>query len=145
MSNPNYQFYGQGENVQVVPVHLVDTNGTPLQFSTSGTFIDNFVKRTDTFTGTGNGTTVDVSTTPMRVFSMSVKATGAIVSWTVKLEGSLDGENFTEILSHTNVIGNNVCLFTGSSMFPCLYFRARCSAISLGLGTNITSTILGVR
>lgn len=99
----------------------------------------------DTFTGTGTGTTIDVSKSPVNSFTISATPTGAVVSWTVVLEGSIDGVNFTTILTHTNLVGANISVFSGSTLYPSLYFRTRCTALVLGLGTNIIVTTLGVQ
>lgn len=138
-----FKFF-EGDNIQVIPVHLVDSNGIPLILNSNGTFSEGIFKQSDTFATAGSGVII-TTPSPVKSFSLSVKPTGVVVSWTVVLEGSLDGENFTTILSHTNLVGANVCLFSGSNLFPCLYFRARCTALVLGLGTNIITTILGVR
>lgn len=100
--------------------------------------------RQDTFTGATNGTTVDVHTAPVKYFSMSVVETGVVTSWTVVLECSLDNSNFTTVLTHTNTSpGTGSIVFGGTTAFPCLYFRSRTSAITLGSGTNVIATILG--
>lgn len=101
-----------------------------------------FKKQIDTFTTTGNGVLVDISTNPFSNFSLSVIPTGPVVTWIVILEGSLDGINFTTITTHTNNLGA-VTMFPGVNITPCLYFRTRCSALALGLGTNIIATVLG--
>jgi len=100
--------------------------------------------RTDTFTATGNGTTVDVSAQGMCKFSLSVRQTGTVTSWTVVLEGSLDNINFTILLTHTKtnqLDGGTIGLPTSAS--PYLYFRARCVNITLGGGTNVIATTVG--
>lgn len=102
-----------------------------------------FFSQNDTFSGTGNGATIDCSTSPCSNFSLLVNPTGAVTSWTVVLEGSIDGSHFTTILSQTSVIGAGITVFSGSTTSPSFYFRARCSSLILGLGTNIVSTILG--
>lgn len=104
----------------------------------------NYVNRQDTFTAAGNGTTVDVSTKPLKSFAITGAQTGTVTSWTLILEGSLDGTNFTTMVTHTNVIGNNVIVFSGANLYPVMYIRVRCSAIVLGVGTSVTSTILGM-
>lgn len=104
----------------------------------------NFKTRSDTYTSTGNGTTVNVSTDPLESFSVQVKGTdAAATTWDVRLEGSLDGTNFTAILTHTNTTGDGVVLFSGTTDSPCLYFRSRCAGLVLGAATNIVVTILG--
>lgn len=107
--------------------------------------------RADTYTGTGNGTTVDMSTRPCRRFSLQVKGTGAAATaWNVLLEGSLDGTNFTTILQHSsaNPLGANAdgaVVWTDAGA-PFLYFRSRSAAtLTLGSATNIVATIAGMQ
>lgn len=100
----------------------------------------------DTFTTTGNGALVDVSAQSMSRFGIQVKGTGATpTSWTVVLEGSLNGTDFSTLLTHTNITpGHGLILHSGAMVLPVLYFRARCSALSLGSATNIVVTIVGI-
>lgn len=107
--------------------------------------------RSDTFVATGNGTTLDVSSQGFSKFSLQVKQTGTVTSWTVVLEGSLDNTNFEPILKHMLVndgsadkAGNGRVAFTGANACPSLYFRARCVELTLGAGTNVVATIMGV-
>lgn len=97
--------------------------------------------QTDTFTATGNGTSVNLSGTPFSKFSIQVKATGAVTSWDVRLEVSLDGTNFFEIGAHTNVTPAD-----GGITFvvdrPARHVRSRTAALTLGGGTNIVVTVL---
>jgi hypothetical protein len=109
-----------------------------------------FATRADTYTATGNGTTVDVSAKPVRRFALQVKGTGATATvWTVRIEGSLDNTNFMELARHstTNPVGNNT---DGQIIWveagPFLYFRTRCSdTLTLGSATNIIATIVGMQ
>lgn len=106
----------------------------------------NSVFQTDTFTAAANGTTFDTSHAPLQTFGIQVAGTGATpTSWTVVVEGSIDGTSFTTIATHTNLIGVNVALWTGSSYYPCRYFRNRCVAIVLGTATNIVVTTVGMQ
>ena len=104
--------------------------------------------RSDTYTTTANGTTVDVSTKPCTKFSLQVKGTGAAATaWNIILEGSLDNTNFTQILQHSSANpygadtdGATVWTTTG----PFLYFRSRSAAtLTLGSATNVVATIVG--
>ncbi len=102
--------------------------------------------RSDTFTGTTSGTTIDVSASPTQSYAIAIKGTGAsATTWDVRLEGSLDNTNFTQILQHTNTIGDGVALFSGSALSPALYIRSRVSGLVLGGATNIVVTILGIQ
>lgn len=119
----------------------------PVGAATEATLIavDVASTRTDTYTAAVAGVILDVSAFARESFAMQVTATGAVTSWTVVLEGSLDGATFTTILTHTNVTpGNGFTLYSGEADYPSLYFRSRCSAIVLGTGTNVVVQILGV-
>lgn len=109
-----------------------------------------FASRADTYTGVGNGTAVDVSVKPCSKYALQVKGAGATPTvWTVRLEGSLDGTTYTEIMRHSsaNPVGNNA---DGATVWveagPFLYFRSRCSdTLTLGSATNIVATIVGMQ
>lgn len=90
---------------------------------------------TSTFTLAASGTT-QYTGFPVSKFAIMVTKTGAITSWTVNLEGSLNGSTFTTLVSHTNAApGDGLTTFTIDK--PVLYWRLTCSAIVLGGGTNI--------
>jgi hypothetical protein len=112
----------------------------------SKTVVELYSTRSDTFTSTGNGTAVDASTRPMRSFALQVTGTGATpTSWTVVLEGSLDGTTFTTLITHVNGTNGNGATAWGDAVdTPVLYFRSRVSALSLGSATNIIALVLGV-
>jgi hypothetical protein len=119
--------------------------GTALPISGTVTVNPSVSTRSDTFTATGNGVTVNVSASSAKSFSVQVKGTGAAATlWDVRLEGSLDNVNFTQVLQHTNTTGDGAVLYSGATLFPSLYFRARCAGLTLGTATNIVVTILGV-
>lgn len=103
-----------------------------------------FSTRADTFTTTANGTTIDISAKPMSKFSIQVVATGAVTSWNVVIEGSLNNSNFTTITTVDSVTDGTGTVKFGAASTPCLYFRSKCTAISLGAGTNVVTTILGL-
>ena len=101
--------------------------------------------RADTFTVAGDGAIVDTSLRPLSVFSLTVSGEDqAAESWDVRLEGSLDGTNFTEILRHTHLTGDLQTMYSGSNRNPCLFFRSRCVDVVIGSATSIKATILGV-
>lgn len=100
--------------------------------------------RSDTYTTTANGTAVDVSAQGLSHFGLQVKQTGTVTSWTVVLEASLDGTNYWPVLSHTKAgESDGGIVWTGAGYFPALYFRSRCTALTLGGGTNVIATIVG--
>lgn len=126
-------------------VHEVNTTLIELGSVTLPLVIqNNYRSRSDTYTATGNGTAVSVATSPLKSFSIYVLSTGSVASaWDVRLEGSLDNVNFTQILAHTDADGDGVLKYTGASMYPSFYFRSRCAGLTLGAATNIVVTILG--
>ena len=123
-------------NQPTVPVSIAATITVSSAFST----------RSDTYTGTGNGTTVNLTSTPVKAFSIQVKGTGAgATTWDVRLEGSNDGTNFQQILQHTNTSGDGAVVYSGATLSPTLYMRSRCAGLVLGGASNIVVTILGVQ
>lgn len=104
--------------------------------------------RSDTFTGTGAGTIVGRTTNPVKTFALQVTGTGTqfgVTTWTVVLEGSLDGVTWTTICQHvypTQSDGETV--FLGATWCPSLYFRSNCTALVKGTATNIVAIILGL-
>lgn len=133
-----------GDTVKLLLLARADYSGS----EGSRTLIELHEKysRADTYTGAGNGTTVDVSGHAVHAFGVQVKGTGAApTAWLVVAEGSLDGTNFFHIGSHYSTGGDldgQVKWFR--SMQPCLYFRTRCVSVTLGSATNIVVTVLGV-
>lgn len=107
-----------------------------------------FGTRSDTYAATGNGVTVNVSAAPLKQFAVSVKGTGgAATAWDVRLEGSLDGTNWTQIIQHTNTLdsdGSTKPQLAGIAT-PLLFFRSRCAGLTLGVSaTDVVVTILGM-
>lgn len=101
--------------------------------------------RSDTFTATGNGTTVNASMSAKKWFSLQVTQTGTVTAWNVVLEGSNDNATFTTLLTHTEATGSGVTVFPAAGVAtPCRYYRARCTSITLGAGTNVVAAIIGM-
>ena len=116
----------------------VDTSGSSAILTNSN--------RADTYTGTGNGTTVTASSNPFKAYGIQIKGTGAAATtWDVRLEGSLNNSQFTQILQHTNTTGDGEVLFSGSLSAPSLYIRSRCAGLVLGGATNVVATIVGLQ
>jgi hypothetical protein len=91
--------------------------------------------------------TQNVSAQGMSRFALQVKQTGTVTSWTVALEVSLDGTNFVALPEMTQTKatnGDGAITWSGSLTFPALYFRANVTALTLGGGTNIVVTVLGL-
>lgn len=121
--------------------------GTPgSAWPVSGTISVSEFTRLDNYTGTGNGIIVDATAGPTKSYAIQVDSIGAVASvWDVRLEGSLDNVNFSQILQHTNTTGDGAVLWSGAVLSPSLYFRSRCAGLTLGFATSIDVTILGVQ
>ena len=101
--------------------------------------------RSDTFTGTGNGTAINCTHNPKSSFSIQVTATNeqvGVTVWNVVLEGSLNGTSYTTLLTHSATSGSMVTSM--ANLYPCNYYRARCVSLTLGTATNIVVNILGL-
>lgn len=80
-----------------------------------------------------------------RDFAIQCKAQGAVTSWTILLEGSLNGEDFDTILEHTDVDPmDGKILWLGNVCAPTKYYRVNCTAIVLGAGTSVTAWAVGI-
>ncbi len=124
---------------------VTGTGSQRVTLASDGTVNTNtFSTRSDTFTTATNGVTVDISAKPMSKFSVQVVATGAVTSWNVVLEGSLNNSNFTTLATVDSVADGTGTVKFGATSTPCLYFRSRCTAIVVGSGTNVVTTILGL-
>lgn len=97
---------------------------------------------TDTYTATASGTSQNSVPKSVRSFTLAVTQTGTVTAWTVVLEVSLDGTSFTTVLTHTEATGSGIALSTGATLWPCQFWRTRCSALTLGAGTSVTARAL---
>lgn len=124
---------------QAAEVTVVNTNDAPVYMNPA------FSPDSEVFVDTTPGPTQDVSFYPKKVFSLQVNKTGAVTSWDVVLEGSLNGSTWTTILEHTNTTpGDGKMMSTGALLTPVLYFRTRPVSLVLGGGTNIITSSMGM-
>ena len=140
-------FWQTTQPVSIATMPSTPVTGTFWQTTqpVSGTVNPTTSNRSDTYTATGNGVTVDINATPLKSFAIQVIGTGAAASlWDIRLEGSLDNVNFTQVLQHTNTTGDGVVLYSGSALYPSLYFRSRAAGLTLGAATNVVVKILGI-
>lgn len=99
--------------------------------------------RVYTFTEAGDGEPINVTHRPAKDFAIQVKGTGnSATLWDVVIEGSLNGTQYQNIVSHTTSDGDGVVKWQTSR--PVIFFRGRVIALTLGLATNIKVNILGV-
>jgi len=93
---------------------------------------------------TGPGTVVDVSDSPMVTWTIQVSGVPvSATSWSVALEGSVDGVNFNEVLKHTTLTGDKQNLFSGTTLFLAKYYRINVLALTLGPASSITVSVIG--
>ncbi len=91
-----------------------------------------YVDRSDSFTATGNGTTID-TITGVSAFGFQVDG-GGFATWDARLEGSLDSTNFTQVIQHTNTDGDDVLKWQTDR--PARYVRSRLAGVT-GAGTLV--------
>lgn len=85
---------------------------------------------------------------PVKHWALQVKGVGAAASsWDVRVEGSLDGVNFSPVPLAANVTGNGDGAIVGSSTaaatVPVTFARVVIKAVSLGSATGLTVSALG--
>ena len=102
--------------------------------------------RSDSYTTPGTGTVVTATVNPFKGYAMQVSGVGGNpLAWDMRLEGSLDGSYFSQLLLHTTSTGINEVLWSGTLWSPALYIRSRSAGLMLGTATSVLVTILGVQ
>lgn len=102
---------------------------------------------TKTYTGILAGASTQAPLTapgggPFATYAISVKGTdGTLTSWTALLEGSIDGVNWTTLITHNATAGSTSWETTGK---PCLQVRVNVTALVLNTATSATVTIVAV-
>jgi len=98
----------------------------------------------DTYTDVGTGTAIEVGGA-VQNFSLQVAGDKvAATSWSVNLEGSLDGVNFEPLLTHTETHGDGRVIFNGNQVYPVMFIRSKVTALTLGSATRLMVYILGM-
>jgi hypothetical protein len=76
-----------------------------------------------------------------RSFALEVSIpSGAITAWSVALEGSLDGVNWTNLITHTANIGSTQWAVDK----PCTFVRVNVTALTLNTAPSISAIVLAV-
>lgn len=108
----------------------------PLEFN--GTTYDrkrhSWVQATTGITAASNGTVLDFTTDPQKMFAVVAKMQGDTATFDVRLEASLDNSNWTELLAITNVSPGDGKLGFAIDK-PTLYLRYRVAGITRTTGT----------
>ena len=77
----------------------------------------------------------------MRSFAFEVAIpSGTITSWSLNLEGSLDGVNWTVLATHSTTIGSTIFAVDK----PVTFLRVNVTALSLNTAPSISCYVLGV-
>jgi len=80
--------------------------------------------------------------TPFATYAITLKGVGAAAtSWTVNLEGSIDGANWTTICTHNATDGSTVWDTSGK---PTMFVRPNVTALALGSATSVTVVVVAV-
>ena len=126
---------------------VVQTTGSNLHADIDNfptTYPGQFFTSSQNYITTGTGTIVNMTAGPCNYFTIEVKSLTAVAtSWTILLEVSLDGVNFTTLITHTKTIGDGISL-GNSTPLAALYFRSHVTALNLGSATGISVLILGM-
>lgn len=95
-------------------------------------------QRTENFVATGTSPTpVELVGGNQYAAFQVVGVGGTPTTWDVRLEGSLDGTNWTQIMAHTTATGNAVVAFGGANPYPVRYVRVNVNGLTLAPATSI--------
>lgn len=89
------------------------------------------------------GQLVSVPSAPLKSFSLQVVSTAT--AWSVIIQGSLNGNDYDTILTHTKVTApSGSIIFSGTSLHPSKFVRAKLVSVTLGGATNVVVDWLGM-
>lgn len=113
------------------------TNSLAIGFSDNGPL---------TFTAAGVPAAVPVTLTTtqgrMKCASLQVKGAGNPTSWDIRIEVSIDGINYSQLLAHTNVApADGNIISTGAVLTPFRFYQVRCAGLVLGPGTGVVVNV----
>lgn len=96
----------------------------------------------NTFITTGAGTAIDGSSSSQwKYYSLSVKQTGVVTSWSVDIEISNDNVTYTVLSTHTKASNGNGKILCITAPALADYVRVNVTALTLGAGTNIITEL----
>ena len=91
----------------------------------------------------GTGTVIDRTASPLKSFSLQCLAVGgAMTTWSVDVQISLDGVTFATVLNHATADSDGTIKFTGDSYFPARYIRFNATDVTLNTATALRINIL---
>ena len=95
------------------------------------------------FEAPGVHTVVDVSNSPMASFGLQAVPTEEVDSYTLRLEGSLNGTHWSTLLEHTQEAASGSIVFTVSPM-PVKRLRLSMFAMSGDEGAAVDAYFIGM-
>lgn len=100
------------------------------------------IRRTQNFTVAASGAAIVVSGRGSYAI-MVVGVGGVPTAWDVRLEGTLNGTNWTELtgMTHATGDGNGTIKWSGANRFPVHAVRFRLNAITLGPASSIDCVV----
>lgn len=97
------------------------------------------------FTATGTSDTVDVSNRGLKFYSLQVKgASAAATAWTLTLEGSNDGTNWTTFFTHGTADVDGTVKQSGTAPLAAKFLRLNLSALTIGAAVSLNVYLSGV-
>ncbi len=92
-------------------------------------------------------TSTGTAISPMKYYALQVKGQSVAASaWDVRLEGSLDGTNYSLIMAHQTGDGDGIVkVSTSPIIFPATWMRVRVSSVTLGSASKIRVIGVGVQ
>ena len=95
------------------------------------------------FTATGLGTVLNAISYIPEYFALQVAGVDAApISWTVQLEGSLDGVNWTKLVEHKTTDGNGAIVWNPDTVRHVSHLRVNVTSLVLGSATAVKVTFL---
>lgn len=93
--------------------------------------------------GAASDVTVDVSSSPLSLFSLQASESVNVGTWDLRLEGSNDNVNFTQILQHiTSSSAPNANVTSGTAFTPYPFVRLRLHSIATN--STVTARFTGI-
>lgn len=94
------------------------------------------VRQVQRFNAIGSGAAIPVN--GRTNFAIQVVGVGGTpTSWDVRLEGTVDGANWTELMLHVTVDGNGTLKFSGANRYPVDAVRFRVNGLTIAPATDI--------
>lgn len=139
----NSDAFAAGTKVLVVMSELAGFNGTTWDRTRHS-----FTQTTTGVAANGAGTSVDMTTTPMSKYTISVLRTaGATDTVNIGMQCSLDNANFQNPVNMPTVLsiagGFTILSDTSANGVPCLYMRYNVGTV--GAGNTLTIRLLAIR